>query len=453
MSPSETSQHSAFLWVITIIAALGGFLFGYDTGVISGAILFIKTEFGLTLFQQELIIGIISLGAIVGAFLGGPVSDRYGRKPIIIFSALLFVVSSIALSYAHNANTLIIGRLIIGVAIGVSSGTVPLYIAEVSPSRNRGTLVTINQLAITIGIFIAFIVGYVFVEDHGWRWMFRLAAFPALLQLIVMFFLPESPRWLISHGQTKLATSVLTRIRPNRSIAESEANDIKKTLKEEMPGWKELFSAAVRPALFAGVGLTIVQQATGINAVLYYGPSIFQMAGFASESSAILANTLVGLTNVIVTFVAIWLLDRVGRKPLLYVGLAGMIGTLILLGVAFLNPDWAHVLGWFTVICLMLYVACFAFSLGPLGWLINSEIYSLRVRGRAMGIVTFCNWTANFLVTVTFLSLVQAIGASGAFWLYAVIGIIGAWYIARKIPETKGKSLEQIERFWHTRKR
>jgi sugar porter (SP) family MFS transporter len=447
-SAHDTSQNSLFIWVITIFAALGGFLFGYDTGVIAGAILFIKPEFGLTTGQEEWIIGIVSLGAILGAFAGSPLSDRYGRRKIILSSSLLFIVSALVLSYAPNATFLIVGRIIVGIAIGVSSGTVPLYIAELAPPRNRGALVTINQLCITIGILAAFLIGYAFVDSHGWRWMFGLSALPAALQLVGMFFLPESPRWLIKTRQVSLATKILQKVRLRQRFVDEEIAEIQESLRLEKTGWKELLSPTVLPALVAGVGLTIVQQATGINSVLYYAPTIFQMAGYQNVSSAILATVGVGTINVLATFLAIWLLDRLGRKKLLYIGLGGMIVTLTLLGFGFFFHQESGFLSWLSASCLMAYIAFFAISLGPLGWLINSEIYPLKIRGKAMGVVVFCNWGSNFIITVTFLSLVKWAGTAGAFWLYAIIGIVGLWFISKRLPETKGKTLEQIEGYW-----
>ena len=449
--PQPTQKTGLYIWVTTIFAALGGFLFGYDTGVISNAILFIKPEYQLTTGQVELIIGIVSLGALMGALVGTPLSDRFGRKKIILWSSALFVFSAFVLSWAPNPATLIIGRLLVGFAIGASSGTVPLYIAELAPPKSRGALVTINQFAITIGILVAFLVGYAFVDSEGWRWMFGLSAIPAAIQFIAMFFLPESPRWLIGHKKMRLATQTLMRIRRSTAQVEKEIGEIESSLKQERSTWKELLSPMVIPALLAGVCLSVVQQATGINSVLYYAPTIFQMAGYESVAAASLATVSVGIVNVLATVLAIWLLDRLGRKKLLYIGLGGMIAMLFLLGFAFLFPHKAGFLSWIAVRSLMAYIAFFAISLGPLGWLVNSEIYPTKVRGRAMGVVVFCNWGSNFVVTSTFLTLVGWLGTTGTFWLYGLLGAFGLWYLAKALPETKGKSLEEIETYWRAK--
>jgi len=443
----KTKAHP-FIYVSTLFAAIGGLLFGYDTGVISGAILFIRQEFLLTARQTELVIGVISIGAVVGAVLAGPLCDYFGRKKIVLSSSLLFVLSAVALAISTTVAELVWGRFVVGIAIGISSTTAPLYIAELSSREHRGALVTINQLAITIGILLAFFIGAVFASTGSWRTMFALAAVPAAVQFVGMLFLPESPRWLLKKNRGIEARAILMRVRDNASDVEKEVDHIQKNISTEGDSWKDLFAPSVRKALLVGVGVTVIQQVTGVNCMLYYAPTIFEFSGFASASSAILATAGVGLVNVIMTFVAIWLLDRVGRKPLLLVGLAGMIFSLFMLGLSFLIPDIANLQGFISSASLMIYVGFFAFSLGPVGFLLNSEIYPLKVRGRAMGLAICMNWFANFLVTSSFLSFLSFFGKAGTFWLYAAIGLIGWLFIMRKVPETKGKSLEEIQDFW-----
>lgn len=445
---TETRHQKWMLIWISATAALGGFLFGYDTGVISSAILFLKTQFHMTTLQVELVISIVSFGAIFGALAAGPLSDKFGRKKLILVDGIIFVISAIGLAFAPTVNILIFGRFIVGIAIGIAAMIAPLYIAELAPRDKRGALVTINQLAITVGILFAYFVGLIFSDTKNWHMMFALACIPAGLQFIIMSFFPESPRWLLINNQKEKALAILERFRGSREDARLELEHIEKSANKSSAKGREVFSKRVRPALLAGIGLTLIQQFTGINTIIYYAPTIFQFAGFSSDFTAILATLIVGITNVAMTFVAIYLLDIVGRKPLLIVGLSGMIASLLLLGFGFLFMEHASSwMGWIALISLVLYVAFFAFSLGPIAWLINSEIYPLKVRGRAMGIATCANWTSNFIVTVTFLNLIHFFGKTGTFWLYAGVGILGLWFIIKKVPETKNKSLEEIEEY------
>ncbi len=448
----ESTRQKITLGFVCGIAAIAGLLFGYDTGVISSAILFIRKEYALTTNQESLIVAIVSVGAILGALGGGPLSDRFGRKRIILISSLLFILSSIGLAWSPSVSWLIIGRFVVGVAIGISSATAPLYISELAPRSFRGALVTLNQLFITIGILVAYIAGLFLAQSQGWRTMFLLAAIPAFIQFMVMMYFPESPRWLVFKNRMHEAKDILNYYRGSPEDVDLEIAHIQKHADKHMGTWADLFRDKARASVIAGVGLTCIQQATGINTVIYFAPTIFQFAGLKSDVAAISATFWVGLINVLATFIAIYLIDRVGRKPLLIVGLSGMIISLFVLGFGFFPPapsqELENLVGWVSLISLMFYVACFAFSLGPNGWLINSEIYALNIRGRAMGLATCANWATNFLITYSFLSFIQVIGKSGTFWLYAVLGVFGLWFIVQKIPETKGKSLEEIEDFW-----
>lgn len=448
----ESPRQKFVLGLICATAAIAGLLFGYDTGVISSAILFIKAEFPITTFQEELIIAIVSCGAILGAICGGPLSDRLGRKKVVLASSILFIFSSISIAWAPTINILIFGRLLIGIAVGVSSATAPLYIAEIAPGSFRGALVTLNQLFITIGILVSYVVGLLLAQTHGWRLMFLIGAIPPFIQFVVMMFFPESPRWLVFRNRIEEAQAILNRYRGSHEDAQLEIDHIKKHAGEKPGSWSTVFSKKYLPAVIAGVGVTVIQQITGINTVIYYAPTIFKFAGFTSDVAAISATLWVGIVNTGTTFVAIYLLDKVGRKPLLTVGLSGMILSLLVLGIGFALPrdsvELQQLVGWISVISLMVYVASFAFSLGPNGWLINSEIYALKIRGRAMGLATCANWGSNFIVTLTFLNLIHFLGKTGTFWLYAMIGLLGLWFIVKLVPETKGKSLEEIEDFW-----
>ena len=445
----ESTAQKWLLCIISIVAAIGGLLFGYDTGVISGAILYIKKDFAITIRQEELIIGIVSIGAVFGAIAGGPLSDLCGRKKVVLASSLLFIISAAGLSLSKSVHALLIWRFIVGVAIGISSATAPLYIAELAPRYIRGALVTLNQLAITVGILVSYLIGLAFVKSESWRWMFLIAAFPAFLQFVIMSFFPESPRYLTKIGKTGEALRILTRFRGSKQDAKLEIEHIQKLKKMRSSSFSQLFSKRVGPAVIAGVGLTVIQQITGINTIIYYAPTIFEFSGYTSAKSALLATTWVGIVNVVMTFLAIYLIDKVGRKPLLQFGLAGMILSLILLGLS-LRPGLfpKHLVGITAMICLFVYIGSFAYSLGPGGWLINSEIYPLHIRGKAMGIATCANWLSNFIITSTFLNMIKALGKMGTFWIYALLGILGMLFVWRRIPETKAKSLEEIEEYW-----
>jgi sugar porter (SP) family MFS transporter len=447
ISNVKEDNSSGFVYVAAAISALGGMLFGYDTGVISGAILFISKDFSLTQLQVEIVVSCVLIGALIGAMTGGILADRFGRRRVIIATATLFVGGAIVTALSPTFTLLISGRIIVGAAIGVASFTTPLYISEVSPVKIRGRLVSINQVALTSGIVISYLVDYALVDIQGWRWMFGFAAVPAAILAVGMFRLPESPRWLVSKNLIDSARTVLERIRRTKDVG-TELEDIQSSLAVQSGGWRDLFTPLVRPALIVGVGLAILQQITGINTVIYYAPMIFEFTGAKSASASILATIGVGVVNVAMTVVALLLVDRVGRRPLLLIGLAGMIIGLGVLGLAFQLPSLSGSLGWIAEISLMIYVGAFAIGLGPVFWLLISEIYPLKIRGVAMSVATSANWGANLFVALTFLTLIQATGRSSTFWIYGLVGI-GAWLFTWfYVPETKGRSLEDIESHW-----
>jgi SP family galactose:H+ symporter-like MFS transporter len=432
--------------LIAAIAALGGLLFGYDTGVISGALLFIRTEFHLTPGAEGLVAGIALAGAAGGAAFAGGLSDRFGRRRVIVVTGLVFVVGSIVAAVAPDLSWLIVGRLIIGVGIGVASMLTPLYLAETAPARTRGALVSLNQLAITCGILVSYLVGYVFAASGEWRWMLGLGAVPGIVLAAGMLVLPESPRWLAGHARLDEAMAALRRLR-GVSDVEAELAELRTDLQREgrLPGWSELLNPAVRLPLVIGVGLAIFQQITGINTVIYFAPTIFQAAGLSSASSAILATAGVGVVNVAMTVVAIRLIDSVGRRALLLTGLLGMVVCLILLGLGFAIGGGSAALGWITALSLAAYVGFFAIGLGPVFWLLISEIFPLYVRGRGMGVATIANWGFNLLVTVTFLELVEWLGRAETFFLYGLFSVAAFIFTWSLVRETKGRSLEEIE--------
>jgi sugar porter (SP) family MFS transporter len=454
MEPMENNTQTDgkhFVYLATAISALGGMLFGYDIGVISGAILFIKKAFSLSAGMEEIVVSSVLLGSLAGAVAGGILADRLGRRKLLIVTAIVFGLGAIGAALAPGTAWLITARIIAGVAIGIASFVAPLYISEIAPVAIRGKLVSINQVALTSGIVISYLVDYVFAGSQAWRWMFAMAVIPAAAFGIGLIFIPDSPRWLAARGHEDRARAVLKRIRTPDNV-EGELDQIQQSVKKQKGGWSELFSPFLRMAMIVGVGLAVAQQITGINTVIYYAPTIFKFAGLSSASAAILASVGVGVVNVALTLVAMQLIDRVGRRPLLLISLAGMTISLGVLGLAFSLPQLSGSLGWIAVTSLMVYVGSFAVGLGPVFWLILSEIYPLAIRGRAMSVGTIANWGANLIVALSFLTLTQMLGKAATFWLYGAVSI-GAWLFAFfLVPETKGKTLEQIEEHWRAGK-
>src|SRR5580692_4870730 len=404
---SVGSGSRAFVYLAASFAGLGGLLFGYDTGVISGAELFFKNDFTLSTFALEVIVSGVLAGAAVGALGGGRLADIFGRRLLLIATAIIFAAGA------------------------------------------RGWTVSLFQLAITIGILLAYVVDYAFAKSEAWRWMFGISLVPAAIFAIGMYFLPESPRWLVRHGDPTRARAILARIRATSNV-DAELKEIEQSFaqSEQHGNWRDLLSPTLRPALIVGIGLAIFQQVTGINTVIYYAPLIIQSAGVSSASGAILATAGIGAVNVLMTIVSMWLIDRIGRRPLLLTGIAGMVVTLGVLGWAFHSNVRSEALSWLAVTSMMVYVASFAISLGPIFWLLIAEIYPLQVRSSSEGLAATFNWGSNLLVSLTFLTLLQGIGAPKTFWLYGLCAI-GAWIFSYSlVPETKGRTLEQIEQFW-----
>jgi len=440
----------AFVYIAAIFAALGGLLFGYDTGVISGAELFLKNDFTLTTFALEVIVSGVLAGAAAGALLGGRMADLFGRRRLLIVTAIIFGLGGLACAAATSTTILIVGRIVVGLGIGLSSGTVPVYISEVSPADARGWQVSLFQLAITVGILLAYVVDYAFAAIQGWRWMFGLAVVPAAIFGLGMVFLPESPRWLAAHGHVDRARAMLARIRGTSDVDIEMREIVEGIERGQGPRGRvsDLFAPSLRPALIVGIGLAVFQQVTGINTVIYYAPLIIQSSGISSASGAILATAGIGVVNVLMTIVAMWLIDRMGRRPLLLTGIAGMVITLGVLGLAFHMAGRTGALAWLAVVSMMVYVASFAISLGPIFWLLISEIYPLKIRSSAEGLAAAFNWGSNLLVSLTFLTLLQMMGPTRTFWLYGAFAIAAWIFSYYQVPETKGRTLEEIEQFW-----
>jgi len=446
---AQKSKYSPILYLVAFIVALGGLLSGFDTGVISGALLFIKDEWNLSDYLQGILVSSTLVGATIGAILNGHLADLFGRKKILIFTAVLFFIGSIFCAAAPNINILILSRFIVGLAIGVVTFATPLYLSEISPEKIRGSLVSLFQLAITIGILFSYLVNAGFANiQFGWRLMLLFGVFPALILGIGMFFMSDTPRWLISKGKDDEAKKVFKRIEPGID-ADKEILEIKNVLQNKDNDKKFEFKKWMFAPLFLGIGLMFCQQWTGINTIIYYAPTILKIAGFNSNSSAIYATVGIGIVNCLMTFIAIFLSDKTGRKPLLYAGLIGMALCLFILGSAF---QFGEALGaslkWVSLFSSMFYIAFFSFSLGPIILLLVSEIFPLKFRGLGMSISTMSNFLFNFTVTLSFLPLINKISESYTFYLYGMIAIICLFYVYFMVPETKGITLEKIEENW-----
>ena len=442
----DKQKITVLLLVAVVVSAVGGILFGFDTGIISGAILFIEHDWNLSTSEESIATSSVLIGAILGAIFGGYSADHVGRKRSIIAGSALFIVGTFVVIASSGLPVFVVGRVLIGIAIGLASFIVPMYISELAPERIRGSLVSLNQLFVTLGILVSYGVDSLFSANGAWRFMFACGLIPGLILLIGMLFMPFSPRWLILKHKTDKATQVLQKVRGTTNV-QSEVSEIQETAKTETKGLSQFKSSYLKYPLIVGVGLAIFQQITGVNTIIYYAPTIFQFAGLSSDTAAIAATTGVGAANLIVTAIALVLVDRVGRRPLLLVGIAGMTVSLIILGAGFIfaNSGQATAVGTITAVSLIAYISFFAIGLGPVFWLLISEIFPLQVRGTAMSMATVANWAANFLVTLLFLGLVDVLGQSGTFWLFAAIGIIAFLFTLRLVPETKGLTLEQIE--------
>lgn len=423
--------------------ALGGVLYGYDTGVISGAILFMKEELGLNAFTEGLVVSSILIGAMFGSGFSGKLTDRFGRRKAIMSAALLFCIGGLGTALAPTMEYMVAFRIVLGLAVGCSTTIVPLYLSELAPKESRGALSSLNQLMITIGILISYLINYAFSDTGAWRWMLGLGLVPSIALLIGIFFMPESPRWLLAKGKEEKARAVLNKMRGEKRV-EQEITEIKNAEQQDKGGLKELFEPWVRPALIAGLGLAFLQQFIGTNTIIYYAPKTFTNVGF-EDSAAILGTVGIGTVNVLMTLVAIRMIDRIGRKPLLLVGNAGMVISLIVLSAANIYFGDTTGAAWTTVICLGVFIVVFAVSWGPIVWVMLPELFPLHVRGIGTGVSTFMLHAGNLIVTLSFPPLLEVMGISYLFLCYAAIGIAAFLFVFFKVTETKGKSLEEIE--------
>lgn len=451
-----------YLYLVCLVAALGGFLFGFDTAVISGTIGLVKGDFGLDAVAEGWFVSCALLGCIIGVAASGKLSDSYGRKIVMILSALLFLVSAMGCMLAESFSALIAYRLVGGLGIGVASMVSPLYISELAPSNLRGRMVSLYQLALTIGIVVAYFSN-AFIVDHKWdgfsgeelgrifttqpwRAMLGLGALPALVFLLALFAVPESPRWLLTKGKKQQAIKVLSKIEGTRA-APTDLQGFVSQQKSDEESFKTLFRPVYRRALWIGLLLPFLSQVCGINAVIYYGPRILEQAGF-TLNNALGGQVTIGIINVVFTFVAIFTIDKWGRKPLLYVGIGGAVISLLVIGILFQS---GVVTGPWILIFILAFIACFAFSFGPVCWVVIGEIFPNGIRGKAMSLATLSLWVGNFLVGQLTPLMLDGAGPAWTFWIFAICCSPALLLNFKLIPETKGRSLEEIDAHWkHT---
>lgn len=444
--PAATVSQT-FLVLICIVAALGGLLFGFDTAVISGAVGLFRAEFHLSAFMTGWAAGSAIIGCMIGAAVAGPMADAFGRRRMLLLSGAFFAVSAIGCGLSRNVDHLVLFRIIGGIGIGIASITSPMYIAEVAPAAIRGRLVTFQQLAIVSGILAAFfsnalVVRTAMTDPEKWRWMFAIGAFPAVAFIVLIFLIPESPRWLAKRGDAQTALATLTRI-SGSSEAEAEMARITQANEGEKGTFSDLFRPGLRRALVVATLLAVFSQIVGINAIMYYAPEVFKQAG-AGDAAAFSSAVWVGVVNFLATIVAMNTVDRLGRKPLLLCGTAFLAVALLAVGYAFYTKSG----GLWVLIAVLGYIAGFAVSLGPVCWVIISEFFPTKTRGRAMSVATVALWGACYLVSQTFPMLLENAGPARTFWGYGVVAAITAAFIAFFVPETKGRSLEEIEQYW-----
>ena len=462
----KSTINLGYLVFLSVVAALGGFLFGYDTAVISGTIAQVTEQFGLDALQQGWYVGCALIGSIIGVLFAGILSDKFGRKSTMILSAILFSTSAIGCAVSTDFNQLVIYRIIGGVGIGVVSIISPLYISEVAVAQYRGRLVSLYQLAVTIGFLGAYLVNYqllgysmsnpdvstgwwnlVFVSEV-WRGMLGMETLPAIMFFIIIFFIPESPRWLILKGKEEKATNILERIYTSSKEALFQLTETKSVLSSESKSeWKLLLQPGIRKAVIIGVCIAVLGQFMGVNAVLFYGPSIFENAGLSGGDS-LFYQVLVGLVNTLTTVLALVIIDKVGRKKLVYYGVSGMVISLVLIATYFIYGESWGISSIFLLIFFLFYVFCCAVSICAVVFVLLSEMYPTRVRGLAMSIAGFALWIGTYLIGQLTPWMLQNLTPAGTFILFAIMCVPNMLIVWKLVPETTGKSLEEIERHW-----
>jgi major inositol transporter-like SP family MFS transporter len=452
---SKKTKQNAFLGTIILVSTFGGLLFGYDTGVINGALPYMSEDLGLNSFTEGLVASSLLLGAALGAVFGGRLSDFNGRRKNILYLAILFFIGTIGCALAPNVTTMVIFRFLLGLAVGGASVTVPTYLAEMSPVERRGQVVTQNELMIVVGQLFAFVFNAILGNTmgdttHVWRYMLVIAALPAIFLFIGMLKVPESPRWLISKGRKESAISILRQIREN-DRAESEFNEIKSAIAKESEAqratFKDMAVPWVRRIVFLGIGIAIVQQITGVNSIMYYGTEILRDAGFKTEA-ALIANIANGLISVIAVCVGIWLLGKVRRRPMLIIGLIGTTTALMLIGIFSKVLEGSVALPYVVLSLTVMFLAFMQGAIAPVTWLMLAEIFPLRLRGFGMGISVFCLWITNFIIGLAFPVLLKSIGLSTTFFVFSAMGILAIAFVKKYLPETKDRTLEELELYF-----
>lgn len=458
--PNSNTRTEPFVKVIAVVATLGGLLFGYDTGVISGALLFMGPELNLTPFTMGLVTSSLLFGAAFGALLSGHFAAAAGRKKIILVLAVIFAAGALGTSMAPNVEWMIFFRLVLGVAVGGAAATVPVYIAEIAPANRRGQLVTLQELMIVSGQMLAYISNAGFNAAWGgettWRWMLAVATLPAVLLFFGMMFMPDTPRWYAMKGRLAEARRVLERTRARQDV-EWELTEIEETLAEEeqqRPRLRELRKPWLFKLFLIGMGIAVIQQLTGVNTIMYYAPTMLKAVGM-DDSAALFATIANGVISVVMTFVGIWLLGKIGRRTMTMLGQFGCTACLIFIGVVtFFMPEtvngqpdmWRS---YMVLLGMLMFLSFQQGALSPVTWLLLSEIFPTRLRGIFMGGAVFAMWIANFLISLMFPVLLASVGLAGAFFIFALVGIGGAIFVIKCVPETRNRSLEQIEHYLH----
>lgn len=445
------SSVPGYAYLVAAVAALGGLLFGYDIGVISGAEIYLKKSFNLNNTTEELAVSAVLIGSVLGAVIGGRLANAISRKWALFVMAIIYGGGAILTAISPDFVLFFIFRIVVGIAVGASSLVVPMYIAEMAPTKLRGGLTILQQLAITVGILVSYILDYIFATAGlGWRPMFAAAVIPAIILGTGMFFLSYTPRWLALKDRWEEAREVMARVNPERQ--EQEIQGLRQEIEASRASSpRELFRGGLKYALAAGIGLAVLQQWVGPNTVLFYTPTIFKYAGISQASNALLSTIYVGAALVFFTIPAVVLVDIIGRKALLYIGLTGMAVTLVFLGAMF--GLGASQFGILVLIDVIAYIAFYSFSIAPVFWLMSAEVFPNRFRGAGASWSSAFNWAADLSVTISFLTLVSSLGKMHTFWLYALIAVAGLFFVRLIVPETKGRPLENIEGYWRNGRR
>lgn len=457
---NKQGNQNSFLLKVILVSTFGGLLFGYDTGVINGALPYMSEALNLNSFTEGLVASSLLFGAAIGAVFGGRLSDYNGRRKNILYLAVLFFIATLGCTLAPNVTVMVIFRFLLGVAVGGASVTVPTYLAEMSPAESRGRMVTQNELMIVSGQLLAFIFNAILGNtmgdnDHVWRYMLVIAALPAIFLFFGMIKMPESPRWLVSKNKNNDALRVLRQVR-EENRAKSELTEIKSAFFEESEikkvTLKDMAVPWVRRILFIGIGIAVVQQITGVNSIMYYGTEILKDAGFQTEA-ALIGNIANGVISVLATFVGIWLLGKVGRRPMLLTGLIGTTTALLLIGIFSLTLEGSAALPYIVLALTVTFLAFQQGAISPVTWLMLSEIFPLRLRGLGMGITVFCLWMVNFFIGLLFPVLLDKVGLSTTFFIFVVLGLAAITFVKKFLPETRGLTLEQLELYFRNYKK